>query len=131
MNSSRFFLILTTLVVLNFSAGAQALEWEEKEVTIEAVEGGGRASTELRFKNISKKPVRIRKVPISCSCTVAKLEKRVYAPGESGTIPLTYSPKRRWGKRAYRIFVVTDEKGTSPYAFKLIVDERRRKQTKD
>jgi hypothetical protein len=57
---------------------------------------------------------------------VTKPEKRDYAPGESGEIPFTYSPKGRWGARAYRVYVVTDEKGVRPYQLRLEVTETRR-----
>jgi hypothetical protein len=60
---------------------------------------------------------------------VAKPAKRDYAPGESGEIPFTYSPKGRWGARAYRVYVVTDEKGVRPYQLRLEVTEIRRADT--
>ena len=119
----RAFLILLALTA---SAAAQALQWEQQTVAIEAIEGGGKVAGAFRFTNTGDKVVRIRSVPASCGCVVAKPAKRDYAPGESGEIPFTYSPKGRWGARAYRVYVVTDEKGSSPYQLRLEVTETRR-----
>jgi hypothetical protein len=114
------------LLAIAASASAQALQWERPTVAIEAVEGGGKVSGSFRFTNAGNQMVRIRSVPASCGCVVAKPEKRDYAPGESGDIPFTYLPKGRWGARAYRVFVVTDEKGIRPYQLRLEVTETRR-----
>ncbi|MEX1045233.1 MAG: DUF1573 domain-containing protein [Chthoniobacterales bacterium] len=113
-------------VALTASAAAQTLQWEQPTVAIEAVEGGGKVAGSFRFTNTGDRVVRLRSVPASCGCVVAKPEKRDYAPGESGAIPFIYSPKGRWGARAYRVFVVTDEKGIRPYQLRLEVTETRR-----
>lgn len=99
--------------------------WEKTEVPIEAVEGGGKVAGEFRFTNKSDQAIRIRSVAPSCGCIVPQPEKRDYAPGEKGVIPFTYAPKRKWGTRAYRIFVVTNEPGR-PDELRLVVTETRR-----
>lgn len=118
--------VLLVFLALTVSAGAQALQWEKPTVAIEAVEGGGKVSGVFRFTNQGDSVVRIRSVPASCGCVVAKPEKREYSPGESGEIPFTYTPKGRWGVRAYRVLVVTDEKGVRPYQLRLEVTETKR-----
>jgi hypothetical protein len=117
---------LLFLLALTATAAAQSLQWEQPTVAIEAVEGGGKVAGAFRFTNTGESTVRIRSVPASCGCVVAKPAKRDYAPGESGEIPFTYSPKGRWGARAYRVYVVTDEKGVRPYQLRLEVTEIRR-----
>ena len=101
------------------------LTWDQTEVAIESLEGAGKVAGEFRFTNNSAQPIRLRAVAASCGCIVAKPDKRDYAPGESAVIPFTYAPKGKWGTRAYRIFVVTDEPG-NPYEIRLIVTETRR-----
>ena len=113
-------------LALAASAGAQALHWEEATVAIEAVEGGGKVPGVFRFTNKGNTTVRIRSVPASCGCVATRPEKRDYAPGESGEIPFTYAPKGRWGVRAYKVLVVTDEKGVRPYRLRLEVTETKR-----
>jgi hypothetical protein len=117
---------LLLLVTMASAAAAQALQWEQPTVAIEAIEGGGKVAGAFRFTNTGNQIVRIRSVPASCGCVVAKPAQRHYAPGESGEIPFTYSPKGRWGARAYRVYVVTDEKSISPYQLRLEVTETRR-----
>jgi hypothetical protein len=117
---------LLILLALTAAAGAQALQWEKTTVAVEAVEGAGKVPGTFRFTNKGDATVRIRSVPASCGCVVAKPEKRDYAPGESGEIPFTYAPKGRRGVRAYKVLVVTDEKGVRPYQLRLEVTETRR-----
>ena len=117
---------LFLLVALATTAAAQSLQWKESTVAIEAIEGGGKVAGVFRFTNTGNSTVRIRSVPASCGCVAAKPAKRDYGPGESGEIPFTYSPKGRWGARAYRVYVVTDEKGVRPYQLRLEVTEIRR-----
>ena len=117
------------LFALTATAAAQSLQWEQPTVAIEALEGGGKVAGAFRFTNTGKGPVQIRSVPASCGCVVAKPAKRDYAPGETGEIPFTYSPKGRWGARAYRVYVVTDEEGVRPYQLRLEVTEIRRADT--
>lgn len=119
----RAFLLL---LVLTATAAAQSLQWDQTTVAIEAVEGGGKVPGVFRFTNKGDTTIQIRSVPASCGCVVAKPQKRDYAPGESGEIPFTYSPKGRWGLRAYKVLVVTDEKGVRPYQLRLEVNETRR-----
>jgi hypothetical protein len=117
---------LLLLVALASAAAGQALQWEQPTVAIEAIEGGGKVAGTFRFTNTGNQVVRIRSVPASCGCVVAKPAKRDYAPGEIGEIPFTYSPKGRWGARAYRVYIVTDEKNIRPYQLRLEVTETRR-----
>lgn len=118
-------LLLCLLLLLPSATLAGGLVWDRTEVAIESVEGGGKVAGEFRFTNRSDQTVRLRAVPASCGCIAAEPEKRGYAPGESGVIPFTYAPKRKWGTRAYRVYVVTDEPGR-PYELRLVVTERRR-----
>ena len=117
--------LLLLALILPTAALAGGLSWEKTEVAIESIEGGGKVPGEFRFTNTSDRPIRIRAVPASCGCIVAKPDKRDYAPGETGVIPFTYAPKRKWGTRAYRVYVVTNEPGR-PYEFRLVVTEKKR-----
>lgn len=118
-------LLLCLTLLLPVSALAGGLTWEKTEVAVESREGGGQVPGELRFTNTSDQPIRIRAVPASCGCIKAQPEKRDYAPGESGIIPFTYTPKGKWGTHAYRVYVVTNEPGR-PYELRLVATETRR-----
>jgi hypothetical protein len=118
--------VLLLLAALAAPALAQSLHWEQPTVAVESREGAGPVAGVFRFTNAGDRTVRIRAVPASCGCVVARPARRDYAPGQSGEIPFTYSPKGRWGTRAYRVYVVTDEKGVRPYPLRLEVTEIRR-----
>lgn len=114
------------LLALAAAASGQALQWEQTRTTLDLPPGAGKTAGEFRFKNTSDRTVVIRSVPSSCGCVAAKPAKTSYAPGEAGAIPFTYSPKKRWGTFAYRLYVVTDEKGIQPYPLIVEVTERRK-----
>lgn len=117
--------LLCLALLLPITALGGGLAWDQNEVSIESLEGGGQVAGEFRFTNTGNQPVRIRAVPASCGCIVARPEKRDYAPGEAGIIPFTYTPQGRWGTRAYRVYVATTEPGR-PYELRLVITEIRR-----
>ena len=82
---------LPLLLALASSAWA-GLVWDSAMVTIETQGSPETRTTEFRFRNDSDRPVRIRGVKSSCGCTVVKPEKDVYAPGESGVLPVSHKP---------------------------------------
>lgn len=113
--------LLRALLFLALASPAGAgLVWENTTVTIDTQGSPETRTTEFRFRNDSDRPVRIRGVKSSCGCTVVKPEKDVYAPGESGILPISHKPKAGPAPRRYRIAVVTDEEGPS-YDLSLVV----------
>lgn len=52
-----------------------------------------RVSAVFKFTNTSDQVVCLGKPQASCGCTVPTLEKSEYAPGETGSIDVTFSPK--------------------------------------
>lgn len=105
---------------------AQNLQWEQTTAAIEAPEGGGAVSGAFQFTNAGDQTIRVRAVPVSCSCVKARAVPSEIAPGGQSEIHFTYSPRGRWGTRAYRILVSTDEEGVRPYQLRLEVTETRR-----
>ncbi|MBU3665696.1 MAG: DUF1573 domain-containing protein [Chthoniobacterales bacterium] len=100
------------VLILSPVAPLFALTWDQ--TTIERDTMGEKVNAEFHFTNKAAVPVRIQAVQTSCGCTVAAPQKREYAPGESGTLPVTHDPEGRTGVRAYRITVRTDEDGAKP-----------------
>lgn len=113
---------LRALLLLALASPACAgLVWDGSTVTIETHGSPETRTTEFRFRNDSDRPVRIRGVKSSCGCTVVKPEKDVYAPGESGVLPVSHKPKPGSVPRLYRISVSTDEPTGSSYDLALVV----------
>lgn len=99
---------------------APGLQWDETTIKMET--GGTEAkNVTFRFRNTSDRPVTIRSINTSCGCTVGQPDKKVYAPGENGLLPVTHKPKPGPGVRAYRINVQTDEGGGREHILTLQV----------
>lgn len=55
---------------------------------------GVRKVCEFKFKNVGDAVLKIKKIQVTCGCTVPKLKKKEYAPGETGIITVKFfSPK--------------------------------------
>lgn len=104
-----------------FPAVASALDWENERLEIEATALDERAVGNYEFTNGSDVPVTITSIRSSCGCTVPDLEKRTYAPGESGSLKAVFNFGSRTGLQVKTITVQTDEPQHSTYTFTLQV----------
>jgi hypothetical protein len=66
-------------------------------------------NTEFKFTNSGSVTLIVSNVQGSCGCTVPKLEKTDYAPGETGTIKVTYNPHGRRGKQQTTVTVTSND----------------------
>jgi hypothetical protein len=71
------------------------------------------------FTNKGESTFKIVGVKTSCGCTVADIEKKIYAPGESGELKVTYkkSPDVTDGNKT--IILVTDEPQNNFYTLSI------------
>ena len=74
------------------------------------IDRGDKVTTEFNFKNDGDQPLEIISVSTSCGCTSAKPEKTLYAPGESGVIPVTFNSDRFSGNITKRVTIATNDK---------------------
>lgn len=74
------------------------------------------------FKNTGSETVTITDLKASCECTVPQLEKRSYAPGESGKITAVFTFGARVGIQEKTIDVVTNDAGAKPTQLSLGVN---------
>ncbi len=89
-----------------------ALVWEARQVNLTARLGDKEAIALFPFKNMGKTTIAIRDIQTSCECTTAELPKRIYAPGESGTIKAVFTLGDRMGRQERTFTVAMDD----PYA---------------
>jgi hypothetical protein len=75
----------TALVAMALLAQAQ-LTFENTTLTVPAQWSDTEIKAGFKFKNTGNQAIKINEIATSCGCTVATLEKRVYAPGESGEV---------------------------------------------
>ena len=64
----------------------------------------------FKFKNTGTDTLKIGKIHTTCGCTVAKLSKKDYQPGESGAIEVKYSAGRIPGSTTKRLHVSSNDK---------------------
>ena len=123
---SRFFLFLIFSWVAAWLPAQTppnpSLEFKEPLIKIETKGKLEKFPATYEFRNTGKKAVTITSITSSCGCTVAGSDKTTYAPGESGTIRLEYTPTGPPGVRYYHVGVVTDEVGGRSYELKLQVN---------
>jgi hypothetical protein len=104
------------------SAAQASLVWKETEVSLKPELGAPSAEAVFSFSNTGGTPVRVVQVSSSCGCTVPKLEKQVYAPGESGEIHAKFTVGTRQGVNSSSVTVITDDPASSRQTLRLVVD---------
>lgn len=94
----KFFIIAMMLMSIVTTASAQA-EIKFDKVTINLgtfSEKDAVQSATFTFTNVGQAPLVINQVVASCGCTVPKYEKKPVAPGQQGTINVTYNGKGKF-----------------------------------
>ena len=71
---------------------------------------GSKNNCEFKFTNTGKAVLNIKDIKNTCGCTVPDLEKKQYAPGESGTIKATITLGQTAGVTQKSLYVLTDDK---------------------
>ena len=66
---------------------------------------------EFPFQNTGERSIEIARIKTTCGCTTAKLDKMIYAPGETGVIKGTFSVGNRQGVQSQSIRVFTAGSG--------------------
>jgi len=67
-------------------------------------------SCEFKFKNTGKGTLKIGRIKSSCGCTVPRLDKLEYAPGETGAIQVTYRVGSHPGLSSKNVYVDSNDK---------------------
>jgi len=83
----------------------------------------GHAEARFAFKNTGPETVTIRKVRTACGCTSAKLDRKVFAPGEGSEIVVRFTFGSRKGAQRKMITVVTEDKKEIPLDLRVWVHE--------
>lgn len=100
-------------LLLFAAANAHAvISWETTQITQKADPLNESVSAMFKFKNIGDSVITIKEIKPSCGCTTATLEKKTYAPGESGEITATLTIGSRQGLQSKTIRVMTDSEET-------------------
>lgn len=97
------------LACLALPAAWAELTFDQPNITIDATPEMEASEGVFTFTNTGKEPVTIESVHASCGCTAAKPDKKVYAPGESGSIQAVFTFGERSGPQTKIITVMTSE----------------------
>ncbi|WP_269540414.1 DUF1573 domain-containing protein [Cerasicoccus fimbriatus] len=112
----------TFLALLGFSSLKAELQFEETRDIWDAPIGAREMITEFKFKNTGDKPVEIVSTNTKCDCTVAALEKKVFEPGESGSLTATFTFGDREGNHKKTILVYTNYTGSNPIELDMMAN---------
>lgn len=121
MKYQVIYLIAALATALHIDSLKASLVWETKEVSIEGELGKKHVQAKYLFRNDGKTPIHIITAKSACGCTVPKLSKTFFEPGESGELIADFSPEGRSGRQEKNIFVETDDPIQSKVELKLIV----------
>jgi Protein of unknown function (DUF1573) len=89
---------VVTGIILAVHVSARAeLIWENPTQEFQRSSADGAVEAHYAFKNTGPTAVTILGITSSCGCTVARAEKKTYAPGESGKITARFTFGNRKG----------------------------------
>lgn len=109
----RNFAILAMLLALPLMAeDGPKVTFKKMQHSFGDIEKGEKVNTSFDFTNSGTATLEILNVAASCGCTTADLKKKVYEPGESGSIPVTFDSTRFADKITKRITVTTNDKAS-------------------
>lgn len=98
------------------------LKWQEEEASLQAPLGQEKVVTEFHFTNAGDRPVKILSLEPDCGCTTAESAKKTYAPGEKGTVLVTFSVGDRAGFSHNSIVVKTDDARSPEVVLGLVIE---------
>ena len=116
MKRRRVFLriVLVSLILAPAWASAEdvlpKISFEQTFCDLGRVGLGTKNSCEFKFTNAGQGLLRITNMKSTCGCTVAQLDKKEYALGESGTIKVTYAAPNTTTATQKSIYVSSNDK---------------------
>ena len=81
------------------STSNATIDFESKVVDYGTIAHGSDGNREFTFTNNGSEPLIIKNARASCGCTVPNWSKDPIAPGESGSIDVTFNSSGRSGKQ--------------------------------
>lgn len=109
------------LSFLGLRAQAQ-LAWDHPIQKFYRVPEDKEINAHYSFKNVGTTPITIKTLRTSCGCTTARLEKKTYAPGETGEVLVHFTLGDRKGLYRKSVAVTTDDKPSEPTTIGMVVD---------
>jgi len=90
------------------------IEFSESEFNFDTIAMGATIAHTFTFKNVGSTPLLIHSVKAACGCTVLKnWPKHPLMPGESGEIPIEFTPKSPGTQRKYISIIANTRPATN------------------
>ena len=105
MLKSTLFILCIVSSAVAFGQHAE-LSFDKKVHKFDTVREGEQLEHTFTFTNKGDAPLILSNYKVECTCTKAEFEKRPFAPGESGTVKVTFDTtgKIGWQYRAVQLF---------------------------
>ena len=105
-----FIFIFTLVFSLSGELAAKSrIVFETTEIDFGEIEVGKAMELTFKFKNTGDETLIIKKINSSCGCTVPRIEKREYQPGETGAIPVKFNSRGLKGKIVKTVTITTND----------------------
>lgn len=120
----RFPRLLLLLFPISLLSGAKLhgqLKWDQPVQEFHRVPEDKEIWAHYTFRNTSAAPVTIKTLRSSCGCTTAHLDKKTYAPNETGEVLVHFIIGDRKGYYRKTVTVTTDDKTAEPEVLNLII----------
>jgi hypothetical protein len=99
----------STATPADASAPAPHIAFEQASADLGDIPPESKSVATYTFMNDGKGPLKILDVLVTCGCTSLELVKRDYAPGERGTIKVSYQAPTSGGPVLLPLFVLSDD----------------------
>jgi len=100
---------LAAVSLLCLSSAQAQITWDASQKEFHPTLKETESVAEFTFTNTGDRTVTILEVKPACGCTTAKLEKKTYAPGESGKVTGTFAFGKRQGLQLKTLTVKTND----------------------
>jgi hypothetical protein len=121
MRPIRLSLLALFLFLLGVRAEAQ-IKWDHPVQEFHRVPEDKEIYAHYTFQNAGTAPVTIKSLRSSCGCTTAHLDKKTYAPGESGEVVVHFVFGDRKGLLRKTVTATTDDKTAEPVVLNLLLN---------
>src|SRR6266404_2121487 len=110
MRPFRLLPLLSLLLVFLGTRAQAQLKWDHPIQEFHRVPEDKEIYAHYTFQNTTAAPVTIKTLRSSCGCTTAHLDKKTYAPNETGEVVLHFVFGDRKGFFRKTVTVTTDDK---------------------
>ena len=114
------------------SKSTAKIKFKETEYDFGVITQGDKIKHDFVFENVGDADLEILNVDVTCGCTTPTFPFIPIAPGEKGTIGVTYNSTGKLGNQKPMITIVSNAKPhTTKIYLKGVVDAERAKSTKE